>query len=219
MTIQAVVFDLDGVIVDSEHLWEEAWRACCRRRGVGWSRDDTTTVQGMSAPEWSAYLARKLTDGTTADVVADECVGHVIEAVHNDEAPLLTGAGELVAATAARVPIGLASSAARRVIDAVLVEHELTERFSATVSSEEVDRGKPHPDVYLAATRRLGLAPESCLAIEDSGNGIRAAHAAGLYVVAIPNAVYPPKADAVKLADYVARDHAEATRHIEQRLP
>lgn len=214
MGYSGVVFDMDGVIVDSEHLWEESWTASCARRGVSWNGEDTTSVQGMSAPEWARYVADKIGDASLADTVQDECVDHVVNAVHGGQAPLLDGARELVARIAERVPIAMASSAARPVIDAVLDRNELTDRFGATVSSEEVARGKPGPDVYAEATRRVHIEPANGIAVEDSSNGLRSAHAAGLYVVAIPNRSYPPAADALALAGHVAADHHDALDHI-----
>lgn len=214
MGYRGVVFDMDGVIVDSEHLWEESWTASCARRGVAWSARDTSSVQGMSAPEWAGYVAGKLGDAALADTVRDECVGHVVKAVHDGQAPLLDGARELVVKTAALTPIAMASSAARPVIDAVLDRSALAARFGATVSSEEVARGKPSPDVYTEAANRVHIEPSNGIAVEDSSNGIRAAHAAGLHVVAIPNRSYPPVADALALAGHVATDHHDALDHI-----
>lgn len=214
MGYSGVVFDMDGVIVDSEHLWEESWTNSSARRGVTWRAEDTTACQGMSAPEWARYLAERVGDVALAPVVRNECVGHVVGAVQEGQAPLLDGARELVVKIADRVPIAMASSAARPVIDAVLDRNELAERFTATLSSEEVARGKPSPDVYTEAARRVHIEPANALAVEDSSNGIRSAHAAGLYVVAIPNRSYPPAADALALAGHVAADHHGALDHI-----
>ncbi len=218
MTVSGVVLDLDGVIVDSEHLWEESWVACCERRGASWSSEDTAACQGMSPPEWARYIAEKLGDPAAADAIQAECVDHVVAAIHSGHAPLLDGAGDLIVKVSAHVPLALASSAARRVIDAVLHQHRITDRFKATVSSEEVPRGKPSPDVYAEAARRIGVAPGTGIAVEDSSNGIRAAHAAGLSVVAIPNPHYPPKPDALELADHVAADHGDALDYLLARL-
>lgn len=218
MTVTGVVLDLDGVIVDSEHLWEQSWVACCARRGAAWGPDDTAACQGMSPPEWAGYIASKLGEPGAARAVQDECVDEVIAAIDGGHAPLLDGAGALIAQVSAQVPLALASSAARRVIDAVLSHHTITDRFKATVSSEEVPRGKPHPDVYAEAARRIGVIDGNGIAVEDSSNGIRAAHAAGLSVIAIPNPVYPPKPDALALADHVATDHGDALAYLLARL-
>jgi HAD superfamily hydrolase (TIGR01509 family) len=124
-------------------------------------------------------------------------------AVYAEELPLFDGAGEVVDRLAGTFRLALASSSNREVIDAVLAASGLAAHFEATVSSEEVARGKPAPDVFLEAARRLDIPPERCAAVEDSGNGIRAAYAAGMRVLAIPNADYPPAADALALADVV----------------
>ncbi|MEV0645471.1 HAD family phosphatase [Phytomonospora sp. NPDC050363] len=215
--VKGVIFDMDGVIVESEQLWEESWAACCARRHTAWTLDDTRTCQGMSSPEWAAHVAAKIGDPALAGTVRAECVGHVADAVRSGRAPLLPGAPELVAEARDRVPIALASSAARPVIDAVL-DHYGLDGFAATVSSEEVDRGKPSPDVYAEAARRIGLDPADGLAVEDSGNGIRSARAAGLHVVAIPNRDYPPDPEALALADHVAADHAGALAYVRSLL-
>ncbi|GAA2853319.1 HAD family phosphatase [Streptosporangium fragile] len=217
-TIDGVVFDLDGVIIESEHLWEEAWRDFSESRGRPWELSDTLAVQGMSAPEWAGYLAAHVGAPGDADVARDHCVDGLVGRIRRGEAELLPGARELVVSVSDRVPIALASSAARRAIDAVLRHHDLAGLFTATVSSEEVPRGKPSPDVYLEAVARLGISPGNGLAVEDSSNGIRAAYAAGLLVVGIPNATYPPKPDAAALADHLAADHVDAREFILAQL-
>jgi len=213
LVVKGFIFDMDGVIVESEQLWEESWADCCARRDVGWSIEDTRACQGMSSPEWADYVAGRIGDPGLAAAVRAECVDHVVKAVDSGRAPLLPGAPELVSEVGGRFPNALASSAARPVIDAVLDYYGL-DHFDAVVSSEEVARGKPSPDVYLEAARRIDLDPADGVAIEDSGNGIRAAHTAGLHVVAIPNRDYPPKPDALALADHVAADHAEALAYV-----
>ncbi|WP_410647920.1 HAD family hydrolase [Amycolatopsis sp. cmx-4-54] len=214
MALAAVVFDLDGVLVDSEHLWEENWVAYAARHHTEWTAEDTASVQGMSAPEWAAYLAKR--SGTPESVAEVEraVVDGMIAAIEAGEAPLLPGADEMVREVSAKVPVALASSAARRVIDAVLGKHGLTGEFSATVSSAEVARGKPSPDVYLEAAARLGRSGEECLGVEDSSNGIRAAAAAGLTVIALPNPVYPPKPDALELAAEIAENNDDVRRKL-----
>jgi HAD superfamily hydrolase (TIGR01509 family) len=210
-----VIFDLDGVLADTEHLWEESWQRCAAAAGVPYPSRYTSAMQGMSSHEWAAYLAERV-GGDPSEVRAG-CVGYVVEAIDAGRGPLLPGARELVTGVAAVVPVGLASSAARPVIGRVLGANGLDGLFAATVSSEEVPRGKPAPDVYLEAVRRVGFDGPG-LAVEDSGNGIRAAHAAGLYVIAIPNPHYPPAPDALALADHVATDHGDARSHALSRL-
>jgi HAD superfamily hydrolase (TIGR01509 family) len=211
-SIRGVVFDLDGVLVDSEHLWEESWDDYCRRHGHAWTVGDTAAVQGMSAPEWAGYIGR-LT-GEPAEKVQDECVGYMVRALDTGEIRMLDGAHDLIVAVAERVPVALASSAARRLIDVLLPAFGVHRYFTATVSSEEVPRGKPSPDVYQEAARRLGVEPRHAVAVEDSSNGIRAAHAAGLTVISIPNPKYPPKPEALALAAQVVRNAGDARARI-----
>ncbi|TMR96897.1 HAD family hydrolase [Nonomuraea basaltis] len=218
-SIEGVVFDLDGVIIESEHLWEEVWRDFSESRGRPWELSDTLAVQGMSSIEWAGYLAGHVGAPGDADVARDHCVNGLVGRIRRGEAELLPGARELVTSVSARVPIALASSAARGAIDAVLRHHGLAGLFTTTVSSEEVPRGKPSPDVYLEAVARLGISPGNGLAVEDSSNGIRAAYAAGLLVVGIPNATYPPEPDAAALADHLAADHVDAREFILAQLP
>ncbi|WP_158882353.1 HAD family hydrolase [Amycolatopsis anabasis] len=214
MALAAVVFDLDGVLVDSEHLWEENWVAYAARHQVEWTSADTSTVQGMSAPEWASYLAERSGTADTVEQVERAVVDGMIASIEAGEAPLLPGADAMVREVGARVPVALASSAARRVIDAVLATHGLTGEFTATVSSAEVPRGKPNPDVYLEAASRLGRQGAECLGVEDSSNGIRAAAAAGLTVIALPNPTYPPKPDALELAAEIAENNDDVRRKL-----
>lgn len=213
----AVVFDLDGVLAESEHLWEENWTSHAAANGYAWLPSDTATVQGMSVPEWSGYMSERL--GGAPREIAVAVIDGMIAALHGGRVELLPGAPAMVAAAAERVPIAVASSAPRRLIEAVLEATALRPHFGALVSSEEVPRGKPAPDVYQEAARRLGVPAESCLGIEDSSNGIRAAAAAGMTVIAIPNPVYPPKPDALALCAKIASSPDEVRRYLMERLP
>jgi HAD superfamily hydrolase (TIGR01509 family) len=195
--IAAVIFDLDGVLVDSEQLWDDARRELVRERGRTWRPDATRAMMGMSSPEWSRYLHDELhVDMTPPEISA--AVVERLERLYREQLPLIPGAAETVAAVSARYRVALASSANREIIDLVLELADL--RFEATVSSEEVAHGKPAPDVYLEAARRLGVSPERCAAVEDSANGIRSAAAAGMTVIAIPNPEFPPDDEALGLA-------------------
>lgn len=211
---EAVVFDLDGVLIESEHLWEEMWIRYAERFSSTWTPEDTGHVQGMSAPEWSAYLARSAGSGESAAACERAVVDDMVAALDAGRMEPYPGAVTMVREVAGRVPTALATSAPRRLIDAVLDGNGLAASFGATVSSAEVDRGKPGPDVYLEAARRLGVEGSACVAVEDSSNGIRAAHAAGMTVVAIPNPTYPPKADAMDLASRVADGVPAAHREV-----
>jgi HAD superfamily hydrolase (TIGR01509 family) len=213
-----VVFDLDGVLVESEHLWEENWTQHAAANDYIWLATDTATVQGMSVPEWSQYMVERIGRGQPEEI-AEAVIDGMIGALHGGRVDLLPGAPEMVAAAADRVPVAVASSAPRRLIAAVLEATGLAPHFSAFVSSEEVPRGKPSPDVYLEAARRIGVPPQLCAAVEDSSNGIRAAAAADMTVIALPNPVYPPRPDALALCVNIAASPDEVRRFLIERLP
>ena len=200
--VEAVVFDLDGVIVDSEHVWDEVREQLARERGGRWHDRAQTDMMGMSSPEWSRYMHDVIGLTESPAEIDEEVVRRMLDR-YAERLPLIDGAVDAVARLAASFRLGLASSSNRSVIDAVLDVSGLAPLFGATVSSEEVARGKPAPDVFLEAARRLDVPAGRCAAVEDSGNGIRAAHAAGMRVLAIPNARYPPPDDALALADVV----------------
>jgi HAD superfamily hydrolase (TIGR01509 family) len=200
--IEAVVFDLDGVLVDSEHVWDEVREELARERGGRWHDRAQADMMGMSSLEWSRYMHDVIGLSESAEEINDEVVRRM-QTRYATELPLLPGAREAVRRLFERFRLGLASSSNREVIDTVLRAAGLAWFFEATVSSEEVPRGKPAPVVFLEAARRLHVTPSRCAAIEDSANGIRAAHAAGMRVVAIPNRRYPPDAGALDLVDVV----------------
>jgi HAD superfamily hydrolase (TIGR01509 family) len=204
----AVVLDLDGVLLDSEQVWNEAKRELVEEQGGRWRERAPRDMMGMSSPEWSRYLVDELGVPLEPAAVSDEVVAR-LERIYRTRLPLLEGATEAVRRLAGRFPLGLASSSNREIIDLFLELSGLTEHFAATLSSEEVARGKPAPDVYLEAVRRLGAAPERSVAVEDSENGIRAAHAAGMRVLALPNPHYRPGPDALAQADDVLGSLAE----------
>jgi HAD superfamily hydrolase (TIGR01509 family) len=200
--IDAVVFDLDGLLLDTEQLWDEVREELARERGGRWSERAQADMMGMSAPEWSRYMHDVVGLAEPPDEIADEVVRRM-EARYRQRLPLLPGAREAVERLAARWPLGLASSSNRPLIDLALEGGGLARFFRATASSEEVARGKPAPDVYLEACRRLGVDCTRAAAIEDSRSGIRSAHAAGMKVVAIPNPHFPPDEESLALADVV----------------
>jgi HAD superfamily hydrolase (TIGR01509 family) len=196
--MDACVFDLDGVLVDSEPVWEEVRRAFVADHGGTWQPDTQSRLMGMSTSEWAAYL-RELGVRMEPDEIARGVVERMA-ARYRDEVPLMPGAVEVVRRLYGTVTLGLASSSPRTLIDVALDAAGLKECFAATVSTEEVERGKPAPDGYLEAARRLGVDPRGCVAVEDSSNGLRSAHAAGLRVIAVPHPRYPPAPDALALA-------------------
>ena len=207
---EAVIFDLDGVLVDSEQIWNGVKEQLVRETGGRWRDDAPHTMMGMSSPEWSVYLRDDLGVPMEAAAINREVVRRMDDG-YRRALPLLPGASDAVRALAARWPLALASSANRELIDLVLELSALDRRFRVTVSSEEVARGKPAPDVYLEAARRLGVEPGRCAAIEDSENGIRSAKAAGMCVLAIPNPQFPPADEALSQADDVLESLDELT--------
>lgn len=200
--MEAVVFDLDGVIVDSEQVWDEVREEYVRETGGTYTDHSARDMMGMSSLEWSAYMAEELGVPGTPEAINAAIVARMLER-YGEAPPLLPGAVEAVRRIGAWVPLAIASSSNRELIDAVLRSSGLAADFRATVSSEEVDRGKPSPDVYLEAAHRLRMDAARCGAVEDSHNGILSAKAAGMYVVAVPNPHYPPDDEAVALADVV----------------
>jgi HAD superfamily hydrolase (TIGR01509 family) len=208
-TDRCVVFDLDGVLVMSEHLWEQGWQSVAADHGYGWLADDTRTCQGKSVPEWAQYLADRA--GMDPKAAARDVIGSVASAYDRGEVPLITGALALVQSAAARVPVALASSAPREIIDRVMSSTPIGEYFSATVSSAEVAAGKPAPDVYEEAVLRLGARSPGSLAVEDSSNGIRAAAAAGLRVLGMEHVQYPIDQDAASRTVGIYHDLDEVT--------
>jgi HAD superfamily hydrolase (TIGR01509 family) len=208
--VKAVVFDMDGVLIDSEQLWDEVREQLARERGGRWHDRAQADMMGMSSSEWSLYMHHVIGLAESPQEINAEVVERLL-ARYRESLPLLPGAVEAVERLASRWPLGLASSSNREVIDAVLEAARLTTSFRATVSSEEVGRGKPAPDVYLEAARRLGVDPERCAAVEDSHNGIRAAKAARMRVLAIPNPHFPPSNDALGAADVVLKSLDELT--------
>jgi len=207
---EAVVFDLDGVLLDTEELWDEARRLLAEERGARWPDDAQRVTMGMSSPEWSRYMHDVIGLAESPEEISAEVVRR-LEALYRERLPLVPGALDAVGRIGARWPLGIASSSNRPLIDLFLELTGAGETFRATVSSEEVERGKPAPDVYLEAARRLGVDPGSCVAIEDSENGIRSASAAGMRVVAIPNRVFTPSDEALSLADAVPASLDELT--------
>jgi HAD superfamily hydrolase (TIGR01509 family) len=208
--VDAVVFDLDGVLIQTEEIWDEVRETYVRDRGGRYDDAAQRAMMGMSSLEWSRFISEDLGVGLPPERISAEVVDRM-QARYRERLPLIDGATEAVERLAAVWPLGVASSSNRPLIDAVLEASGLARHFRATVSSEEVERGKPAPDVYLEAARRLGVEPDRCAAVEDSHSGIRSAAAAGMRVIAIPNATYPPDDEALAEADVVLASLAELT--------
>ncbi|MGN9811082.1 HAD family hydrolase [Micromonospora sp. BQ11] len=213
----AVIFDLDGVIVDSEPVWEEVRRAYVAAHGGSWQPDTQRRLMGMSTGEWADYLSGELGVDRTAEQVAAEVVEEMTRR-YAARVPLIDGADDVVRRMAGRWPLGLASSSPTRLIAAALHATGLTDVFGATLSTEETARGKPAPDVYLAVAERLGVDPTRCVAVEDSSNGVRSAAAAGMTVVAVPHGSYPLDPDAVDAAAVVLDSIGDLVPQTVERL-
>jgi HAD superfamily hydrolase (TIGR01509 family) len=208
--IAAVVFDMDGVLIDSEQVWDEVREQLAHEWGGRWHERAQADMMGMSSTEWSRYMHDVIGLAATPEEINAEVVRRLL-ARYRQSLPLLPGAVEAVERLAQHWPLGLASSSNREVIDAVLEASGIAKYFRATVSSEEVEHGKPAPDVYLEAARRLEVEPTRCAAVEDSRNGILSARAAGMRVIAIPNPHYPPSEDVLVQADLVLHSLDELT--------
>jgi HAD superfamily hydrolase (TIGR01509 family) len=211
--IEAAVFDLDGLLIESEEVWDAVRERYVREQGGRYDSEVQRTMMGMSAPEWSRYLHDVAGVPGEPDAINAEVVRRLL-AEYRGELPLLPGAVDAVRRIAARFPLALASSSNREIIDAVLELAGIADRFQATVSSEEAARGKPAPDVYLEAARRLGVESARCAAVEDSNAGIRSAKAAGMRVIAIPNRSYPPDPDTLAGANVVLASLDELTPEV-----
>jgi len=208
--VLAVIFDLDGVIVDSEPAWERIRRQVVAENGGRWLADTQKRLMGMSTPEWASYLSEDLGVGLAPDAIAAMVIERM-SADYREEVPLMPGAAEAVRRMAECWPLGLASSSPPELIDAALEGAGLEGMFATTLSTEQVGRGKPAPDVYQAAADRLGFLPERCAAVEDSANGLRSAAAAGLQVIAVPHPRYPPDPAALEAAELVLTGLSELT--------
>jgi HAD superfamily hydrolase (TIGR01509 family) len=208
--IEAVVFDLDGVLLDSEHVWDEVRERLAKERGGRWHDGAQRDMMGMSSTEWSRYMHDTIGLAESPDEINREVVQR-LAGIYRQRLPVVPGAREAVERLAALWPLGLASSSNREVIELALELLGVRQLFHAIVSSEEVAHGKPAPDVYLEAARRLGVGPTRAAAVEDSHNGILAAKAAGMRVLAIPNKRFPPGEDALAQADVVLDSPAELT--------
>jgi HAD superfamily hydrolase (TIGR01509 family) len=211
--LEAVVFDLDGVIVDSEQVWDDVRETYTRERGGTYTERATRDMMGMSSLEWSRYMAEELGVPGTPEEINAAVVERML-ARYGSAPPLISGAVDAVRRVAARWPLAIASSSNPELIEVVVRVAGLADVFGIAVSSQEVPRGKPSPDVYLEAARRLGVDPARCAAVEDSHNGIRSAKAAGMRVVAVPNPHFPPDEKALAEADVVLRSIADLTSEV-----
>jgi HAD superfamily hydrolase (TIGR01509 family) len=211
--VEAVVFDLDGLLIDSEQVWDEARRELVTEQGGHWHDGAQREMMGMSSIEWSRYMREELGVDLAPERISEEVVRR-LALVYRERLPLTPGAKDAVERLAARWPLALASSSNRELIDLALEVAGLARCFRVTLSSEEVARGKPAPDVYLETARRLSLSPVRCAAIEDSQNGILSAAAAGMRVIAVPNRAFPPSEEALAAAARVVPSLEDLTEAV-----
>lgn len=191
---QAVIFDLDGTLIETEPAWDGVRRGLAADAGLPWPEGGTQAMMGMSTPEWAHFLVETvglpMSDEEAARVTIERMAAH-----HAAGVTVLPDAVESVMRMADRYRVAVASSSPRVLIDAAVSALGLSGVFEATVSTEEVERGKPAPDGFLRAAELLGVEPGWCLAIEDSTNGVLSALAAGMKVVTVPPAFHPPSSD------------------------
>lgn len=216
MPVAAVIFDMDGVIVESEHLWELARRELVGESGGLWHDGAHAAMMGMSTPEWTSYMRETLGVPLTADEISLRILARLTQLYRSDP-PLIDGAAGAVKALAERWPVAIASSSYRELIDLVADLADIERCLTARVSSAQAGRGKPAPDVFLRAAELLGADPGRCVAIEDSANGIRAALAAGMPVVVLPARDHPPPDDLLAAASAVVTSAAEITPNLIER--
>ena len=217
MITTAVMFDLDGVLIDSEPVWERIRRDFAERRGGAWTGELQRRMMGARTADWSSALSEAV-DGAVSPESAAEQVIAELAAAYRSEPPVIPGAAEAVRGLAGRFRLGLVSGSPQVLIVLALDLLGLDGSFEVAMSADEVARGKPHPDPYLELARRLGVAPGQCAVVEDSGNGIRSGHAAGARVIAIPRGAHQPDAETLRLADVALKDIRELTPQVVRRL-
>ena len=200
LPVAAVVFDMDGVLIDSEVIWRRVRDAYAAEVGRGWSDDDQAAMMGLSTPDWSTRMRQRL--GIThlsAAALADEIVRRVARA-YADDVPVRPGAAAALEALAARWPLALASGSPRPLLDAAMAATGFARHFKSLLSGDEVVHGKPHPEIYLRTLDRLGVPASRAVGIEDSANGLRALRAAGMRAIATPCPEFPLPPEALALA-------------------
>ena len=200
--IQAVIFDNDGLLVDSEPVWEDARLEMAAEVGAEWNEDDKRAVMGVGTREWTAYMIERMGLDLTPEQVVERMVERMA-AMYHAGVPFLPGAVEAVALAGQHVPTAVASGSHPDLLAVIMQHPAMQGRFQTVISADNVGAGKPAPDVYLAAARALGVEPGRCLVLEDSANGILAGKAAGMTVIAVPDARFPPLPEALAQADFV----------------
>ena len=199
--IQAVIFDLDGLLVDSEPCWDSVRKAWAVERGVlDWGPEDHRACMGVNTEVWAQHMTRRLSLELPLEAVIERVVADM-RATYRRAIPYKPGAVAAVALAAAHFPVGLASGSEKSLIEIVVADPALRGKFAAVVCADDMPAGKPAPDVYLAAARQLGVDPAACVCLEDSGAGIQSGKAAGMRVIAVPDPRFPLKPALLALAD------------------
>ncbi len=215
--IKAVIFDMDGLLVDSEPVWDSARQWMADGAGKPWNALDHDAVMGVSTSEWADYMIERLQLTMSAQEVIDAVIGRMVE-MYRAGVPYFPGAVELVDRAAADYRTALASGSHPVLIETVTADPPMQGKFEVIVAADEVGVGKPAPDVYLAAADRLGVDPQDCVCLEDSGNGILSGAAAGMKVIAVPDPRFPPSADKLDRADVVLTSLSEVSLELIDRL-
>ncbi|MEM7128409.1 MAG: HAD family phosphatase [Chloroflexota bacterium] len=206
--IEGVIFDMDGLLVDSEPVWDRARAALAAQYGKPWTTKDHHNVMGVSTAEWTTYMIEHF-GATMPPKEMQKLVIDQMVSMYNEKIPFFPGAVELVQSVAAKYPTGLASGSPRQLIDIVTGYSGFDGCFQVILSADEIGKGKPAPDVYLATAERMGIDPKKCACLEDSGFGILSGKAAGMMVIAVPDERFPPADELVAQADIVLGSLAE----------
>lgn len=200
--IKAVIFDMDGLLIDSEPCWDKARFNMAARAGVNWNKEDHKAVMGVSTHEWVSYMIERLSLKLPPKEV-EETILDNMKQIYSRNIPFLPGATEAVSLSNSHYPTGLASGSPRSLIDTVINSPPFNNKFEVALSGDMFSKGKPSPDIYLEAARCLGIPPEHCVCLEDSGNGILAGKNAGMKVIAVPDPRFMPSEKKLKNADIV----------------
>ena len=218
--IEAIVWDMDGLLIDSEPVWNMARKQMAAAHGMhDWNQQDHFNVMGTSTDEWVSYMIKRIGLPMTPTEVETAMIDHMA-AIYQNEIPFLPDAVEKIAWAASRYPSCIASGSPRKLLDLVAADPRVAPYMQFTLAADEVGIGKPNPAVYIEAAKRLGIAPENCLCLEDSPNGVLAGSRAGMKVINIPDPEMPLTAEQANHAhlvlDNLAQFTADTITQIEQ---
>lgn len=200
--IEAIIFDMDGLLIDSEPCWDEARRIMANEVGVDWNKDDHKAVMGVSTHEWVSYMKKRLSLEIEDKELEERIISNMRQ-IYSERIPFLPGALETVTLASSNYPTGLASGSPQGLIDTVTSDPGLQGKFQVILSGDNFEKGKPAPDIYLAAAKHLQVEPEKCVCLEDSGNGILAGKNAGMKVIAVPDPRFMPSQEKLGQADLI----------------